>query len=98
MCNFVHFSRDSILSSQRSIAMRRQDCERMDDKSGEELIQLWLRQVYIWHMNGEEPIAVVSGHTRCVNAVSWNPVHHDVLVSASDDFTLRLWGPRSHQA
>ncbi|CAK1601434.1 unnamed protein product [Parnassius mnemosyne] len=51
-------------------------------------------KVYIWHMNGEEPIAVVSGHTRCVNAVSWNPVHHDVLVSASDDFTLRLWGPR----
>ncbi|GBP84966.1 WD repeat-containing protein 26 [Eumeta japonica] len=54
----------------------------------------WSQQVYIWHINGEEPIAVVSGHTRCVNAVSWNPVHHDVLVSASDDYSLRLWGPR----
>ncbi|XP_049868508.1 WD repeat-containing protein 26 [Pectinophora gossypiella] len=51
-------------------------------------------KVYIWHINGEEPIAVISGHTRCVNAVSWNPVHHDVLVSASDDYSLRLWGPR----
>lgn len=55
-------------------------------------------QVYIWHMNGEEPIAVVSGHTRCVNCVAWNPTHHDVLVSASDDYSLRLWGPRTHQS
>ncbi|CAH0750013.1 unnamed protein product [Diatraea saccharalis] len=54
-------------------------------------------KVYIWHINGEEPIAVMSGHTRCVNAVSWNPVHHDVLVSASDDYSLRLWGPRHAQ-
>ncbi|KAG6461151.1 hypothetical protein O3G_MSEX012447 [Manduca sexta] len=55
-------------------------------------------KVYIWHINGEEPIAVISGHTRCVNAVSWNPVHHDVLVSASDDYSLRLWGPRDHRS
>lgn len=55
-----------------------------------------LVQVYIWHVDGEEPIAVVSGHTRCVNAVAWNPRHHDVLVSASDDYSLRLWGPRAH--
>lgn len=54
-------------------------------------------KVYIWHINGEEPIAVISGHSRCVNCVSWNPVHHDILVSASDDYSLRLWGPRTHQ-
>ncbi|XP_023934953.1 WD repeat-containing protein 26 [Bicyclus anynana] len=53
-------------------------------------------KVYIWHIGGEEPIAVVSGHTRCVNAVAWNPAHPDVLVSASDDYSLRLWGPRTH--
>ncbi|XP_028170015.1 WD repeat-containing protein 26 [Ostrinia nubilalis] len=51
-------------------------------------------KVYIWHINGEEPIAVISGHTRCVNAVAWNPAHHDALASASDDYSLRLWGPR----
>ncbi|KAJ0175387.1 hypothetical protein K1T71_008546 [Dendrolimus kikuchii] len=50
-------------------------------------------KVYIWHISGEEPIAVVAGHTRCVNAVAWNPVYHDVLVSASDDYSLRVWGP-----
>ncbi|KAI8422108.1 hypothetical protein MSG28_006031 [Choristoneura fumiferana] len=52
-------------------------------------------KVYIWHISGEEPVAVVAGHSRCVNAVAWNPVHHDVLASASDDYSLRLWGPRS---
>ncbi|XP_063625613.1 WD repeat-containing protein 26 [Cydia splendana] len=51
-------------------------------------------KVYIWHISGEEPVAVVAGHSRCVNAVAWNPVHHDVLASASDDYSLRLWGPR----
>ncbi|XP_038214842.1 WD repeat-containing protein 26 [Zerene cesonia] len=51
-------------------------------------------KVYIWQMEREEPIAVLSGHTRCVNAVAWNPTHLDVLVSASDDYSLRLWGPR----
>ncbi|XP_059049602.1 WD repeat-containing protein 26 [Achroia grisella] len=54
-------------------------------------------KVYIWHINGEEPIAVITGHTRCVNAVAWNPVHHDVIVSASDDYSLRLWGPREQR-
>lgn len=51
-------------------------------------------KVYIWHMSGEEPVAAVAGHSRCVNAVAWNPVHHDVLASVSDDYSLRLWGPR----
>lgn len=53
-------------------------------------------KLYIWHMEGEEPVAVVAGHTRCVNAVAWNPVHHDVLATASDDNSVRLWGPKSH--
>ncbi|XP_050669705.1 WD repeat-containing protein 26 [Leptidea sinapis] len=51
-------------------------------------------KVYIWQRETEEPVAVLTGHTRCVNAVAWNPRYHDVLVSASDDYSLRLWGPR----
>jgi WD40 repeat protein len=50
-------------------------------------------KVYIYQRNREEPIKVLSGHTRTVNAVSWNPVYPDVLVSASDDCTVRVWGP-----
>ena len=37
--------------------------------------------------------AVLSGHSRTVNCVTWNPVYPRVLVSASDDGTVRVWGP-----
>lgn len=51
-------------------------------------------QVYIYHIKNEEPIAVLSGHTRSVNCVTWNPVYPYMLVSASDDFHVRVWGPK----
>ncbi|XP_022899945.1 WD repeat-containing protein 26 [Onthophagus taurus] len=51
-------------------------------------------QVYIWHIRNELPIAVLSGHSRTVNCVSWNPVYHDMLVSVSDDYSVRVWGPK----
>lgn len=49
--------------------------------------------MYIWHIRAEEPIATLTGHSRTVNCVSWNPVYHGLLASASDDCTVRLWGP-----
>lgn len=52
-------------------------------------------KVYIFHVRRDEPIAVLSGHSRTVNCVAWNPVYHQVLASASDDNTVRLWGPAS---
>lgn len=50
-------------------------------------------KVYIWHIKDEKPIAILQGHTRTVNAVAWNPVYHQMLVSVSDDCTIRVWGP-----
>jgi len=50
-------------------------------------------KVYIYHVRRESPIAVLSGHTRTVSCVSWNPVYHQVLASGSDDGTVRIWGP-----
>jgi len=50
-------------------------------------------KVYIFHVKKESPIAVLSGHSRTVNCVTWNPVYPRVLVSASDDGTVRVWGP-----
>jgi len=32
--------------------------------------------VYIFHKSKETPISVLSGHTRTVNSVAWNPVFH----------------------
>ncbi|XP_065563314.1 WD repeat-containing protein 26-like [Artemia franciscana] len=50
-------------------------------------------QVYIYHKSKENPIQILSGHTRNVNCVDWNPRYPDMLVSASDDGTIRVWGP-----
>ena len=35
-------------------------------------------KVYIFHVKRDEPIAVLSGHTRTVNCVAWNPVYPQV--------------------
>jgi WD40 repeat protein len=50
-------------------------------------------KVYIWHRNREKPIAIYSGHSRTVNCVSWNPKYPQMLASASDDATVRIWIP-----
>lgn len=50
-------------------------------------------KVYLWHIKHELPIATLTGHTRAVTCVSWNPVYHQMLASVSDDCTVRIWGP-----
>ncbi|ODN03641.1 WD repeat-containing protein 26 [Orchesella cincta] len=55
-------------------------------------------KVYIWHIKKERPIAVLCGHSRTVNCVSWNPTRPEMLVSVSDDGTIRLWGPAAPQS
>ncbi len=50
-------------------------------------------KVYIWHSKREMPITVLEGHSRTVNCVHWNPKLPSMLASASDDGTVRIWGP-----
>jgi WD40 repeat protein len=50
-------------------------------------------RVYIWNIKKEQPITVLEGHTRSVTCVAWNPEIPGMIVSASDDGTLRVWGP-----
>lgn len=51
--------------------------------------------MYIWHIKREEPLARLTGHTKTVNCVSWNPVYPSMLASASDDATVRIWAPKA---
>ena len=50
-------------------------------------------KVYIWHTRREMPVAVLEGHSRTVNCVHWNPKVPSMLASASDDGSVRIWGP-----
>ncbi|XP_076063985.1 WD repeat-containing protein 26-like isoform X2 [Oratosquilla oratoria] len=50
-------------------------------------------KVYVWHIRRELPIATLTGHTRTVNCVTWNPKIPSMLASVSDDATIRIWGP-----
>ncbi len=50
-------------------------------------------RIYIWNTKKETPISMLEGHTRPVTCVAWNPEIPGMVVSASDDGTLRVWGP-----
>ncbi|CAA2934230.1 WD repeat-containing 26 [Olea europaea subsp. europaea] len=52
-------------------------------------------KVYIWNRRYSSPIEVLSGHLNTVNCVGWNPRKPQMLASASDDQTIRIWGPSS---
>lgn len=61
------------------------------DKRKRILNEFFTEEVRIWNHKSDRLIASLSGHTGKVNAVIWNPVNPHMLVSCSDDNTVRVW-------
>lgn len=49
-------------------------------------------RIYIWHRRHNRLMKVLHGHTEAVNAVSWCQAQPSILMSSSDDHTVRIWG------
>uniref|UniRef100_A0AC35U6N5 LisH domain-containing protein n=1 Tax=Rhabditophanes sp. KR3021 TaxID=114890 RepID=A0AC35U6N5_9BILA len=52
-------------------------------------------KVVIWNKNTDTPTVELLGHSKMVNAVSWNPLNQTLLASCSDDGSVRIWGPEN---
>lgn len=47
--------------------------------------------IVLWRKDRQTPVSTLSGHTGVVNDVCWAPNIPKLLVSASDDRTIRFW-------
>lgn len=51
-------------------------------------------QVYIWNRSTQSLVSNLNSHTSIVNCVAWSPVDNNLLVSGSDDYTVKIWDAR----
>uniref|UniRef100_A0A7S2RC09 Anaphase-promoting complex subunit 4 WD40 domain-containing protein n=2 Tax=Rhizochromulina marina TaxID=1034831 RepID=A0A7S2RC09_9STRA len=54
-------------------------------------------RIHLWHREQRNPIALLPGHTGPVNCVAWCSTDNQIFASASDDKTVRIWGPPSRE-
>lgn len=52
------------------------------------------RCAHVWDRHFGAKLATLDGHTNVVNCVAFNPANQQMLVSASDDHTIRVWRSR----
>jgi len=53
------------------------------------------RAILIFDLEHDEPIRVLPGHGRAINDLQISPLSTDILVSASEDYSIRIWNLNS---
>jgi WD40 repeat protein len=51
--------------------------------------------IYIWNKNTEVLVNKLPGHTSIVNCIAWSPTDPSLLVSGSDDYTVKVWDSKN---
>ncbi|KAE9037583.1 hypothetical protein PR001_g8316 [Phytophthora rubi] len=54
-------------------------------------------KVHVWQRDSGKRATELDGHSSVVNVVAHHPVHSNVIASASDDETVRLWSLKSSE-
>lgn len=49
------------------------------------------RAILLFDLEHDEPIRVLPGHGRAINDLQISPLSTDILVSASEDYSIRIW-------
>ena len=53
--------------------------------------------IYLWDVQIGECHCVIKGHNGSINSVEFSPTNSQLLISASDDHTLRWWDTNGYQ-
>jgi WD40 repeat protein len=48
-------------------------------------------KIHIWHWPRSHLSAALSGHEAAVNCLAWSPADQHLMISVSDDRTVRVW-------
>lgn len=48
-------------------------------------------KIYLWQRDTEKLVATLEGHSSVINTVQCHPIHTNLVASASDDETIRVW-------
>ena len=51
-------------------------------------------KIYIWNRYNRTLLRTLVGHTATVNCIAWSPTNPEILVSGSDDYTVKVWSTK----
>ena len=47
--------------------------------------------IFVWHLSTSETVTRFTGHTSSVFSLQFHPINHNLLISCSNDKSIRMW-------